>query len=135
MLSLLSTVILRGGRSPFDGNVHINSNGTIRPICDEAWNIQDANVICRSLGCESAVTYYTKSHFGQVTTSFITDNFYCLGNETRIQDCPYNTSTSNSCGENNGAGVECKVPGKLVLFNLHMYNLLSMIYIFLNYYS
>ena len=81
------------------------------------WDINDANVVCRQLGFVSAIAVYSKSHFGQVNSSFSIINLNCSGKETQIQECPHNTQTSANCGVNDGAGVECKVPGKVFFLN------------------
>ena len=118
LIDLVFTVTsLLGGNSSFEGNVQVYSNGTWQAVCDDAWDINDANVVCNQIGFTNATHYYRNSYFGRVNSSFSMFDVQCNGNESRIQDCPHNISTSTSCGQNNIAGVECK----LLLVYMTMY--------------
>ena len=50
-----------------------------RPVCDDQWGLEDATVVCRSLGNPRANTFTKESHYGNVTTDFIMDNVKELG--------------------------------------------------------
>ena len=52
------------------GNVKVGG----RPVCDDSWGMEDANVVCRSLGRSRAVRFTRESYFGNVTTNFAMDN-------------------------------------------------------------
>ena len=53
-----------------------------------------------------------ESHFGQVSTTFGTDEARCLGNETSLLDCPH--VAVNDCGSDEAAGVICSNPGWVI---------------------
>ena len=45
-----------GGNSPVEGRVEIYYNGQWGSICDRDWDMDDANVACRSLGYPGAAS-------------------------------------------------------------------------------
>ena len=51
-------VCIRGG-SCSTGNVFFRG----KPICDDGWDLQDANVICRQLGFQKAKLHTARSRY------------------------------------------------------------------------
>ncbi len=44
------TIRLAGGQSDFEGRVEICNNDTWWTVCDDYWDVNDTNVVCRQLG-------------------------------------------------------------------------------------
>ena len=80
-------------------------NGVWGTVCDDLWDINDAQVICRQLGFINALQATSSASFGQGTGTIWLDNVQCRGNETRIEDCPNNGWGSHNCGHSEDAGV------------------------------
>ncbi|NXR13397.1 MARCO protein, partial [Semnornis frantzii] len=86
------------------GRVEIFHKGSWGTICDDGWGIQDANVVCRMLGYNSATSAFTATAgTGQIWL----DDVNCSGNEHSIFDCPKLDWGVNNCSHSEDAGVEC----------------------------
>ena len=61
----------------------------------------------RQLGFDSG-TATVESYFGTVPSAFSMDDVGCNATDTTIQDCSYTDEYNENCGQNEGAGVECR---------------------------
>ena len=78
-----------------------------KPICDDNWDLRDAQVVCGMLNFPGAVAATRRSAFGQVRLPFGRNWVGCEGNETDIRDCWHRTDTSFNCDGGSAAGVVC----------------------------
>lgn len=74
-------------------------------MCDNGWDLKDAEVACRELGCGIALQAGRYAYFGQGTGNFFRSNMDCSGSETSLDYCRY--SISYSCNFGRDAGVVC----------------------------
>ena len=72
-------------------------------MCDDGWNIKNAEVACRMMGYVGAVS--ALSYITVQDSVFIQDNVNCQGHERSLKDCPY--VAEDNCGFHEGAGVIC----------------------------
>ncbi len=79
-------------------------------VCDNFWDLVDANVTCRQLGYPLGARQATyNSVFGSasyLSQAYLMTNTRCSGNETSLLDCPHSTASSY-CGQRDAAGVVC----------------------------
>ena len=54
----------------------------------------------------TGATVFGFAHFGQGAGDILLDDVQCLGNESFLLDCPYDSSTID-CGHFEDAGVAC----------------------------
>ena len=70
-----SSIVLYGGSWAGEGNVYVSGY----PVCDDYWDINDAQVVCNQLGYNGAQSATLYSQFGSVSDTFIYDDVACNG--------------------------------------------------------
>ncbi|XP_071836651.1 scavenger receptor cysteine-rich domain-containing protein DMBT1-like isoform X2 [Apostichopus japonicus] len=100
-------VRLVGGVSLQEGRVEVYHDGQWGTICDDAWNDNDASVICRQLGYKGIGVGWQSAKFGQGSGSIWLDNVACSGSEQHIAECGSNGWGAHNCGHHEDASVSC----------------------------
>ena len=110
----IARVRLVNGSNPYTGRVEVYTNSTggldnaqWGSICDDAWDIQDARVVCHQLGYPDVVNVSLSAHYGEGTGPIWLDNVHCLGTEHNIFTCPHNGIGENNCVHSEDASLEC----------------------------
>ena len=104
-------VRLVGGSTSCSGRVEIYHGGSWGTVCDDHWDLDDAQVVCRQLGCGRALSAPGVAHFAQGGGSFFLD-VRCSGNESRLSQCSHSETGNHDCSHPEDAGVICE--GKYV---------------------
>ncbi|XP_030635154.1 deleted in malignant brain tumors 1 protein-like, partial [Chanos chanos] len=76
-------------------------------VCDAAFDQQDAEVVCRELGCGAPGEILGGAAFGRGEGHVLSDEFQCGGNESEIFLCPKSPSQKQNCSHNNDVGLTC----------------------------
>ena len=95
------------------GRVEVYYIGRWGTVCDNSWDINDANVVCRELGFSRASESSTRAKYGQGSGTIWMDGVNCQGDETSLLDCTYDADTSD-CSHSDDASVKCEVMVRLV---------------------
>ncbi|XP_056089433.1 deleted in malignant brain tumors 1 protein-like [Rhinichthys klamathensis goyatoka] len=101
------SVRLVNGDNSCSGRVEVLYNGTWGTVCDDGWDLSDAAVVCREMGCGS-VAGASHAYFGQGSGPMWLNNVQCIGSESTLKRCRSNASAS--CSNYKGAGVICQPP-------------------------
>ena len=89
------------------GRVEVYYNGQWSTVCDDAWGINDANVVCRQLGFSRATSGPRSATYGQGSDPIWMDNVSCSGGESSLLHCSHNGWGVDNCEHNEDASVEC----------------------------
>lgn len=107
-MCVVPTVRLGGDVFSSKGLVEVYYNKTWGGICDQQWDKQDADVVCRELGFKDAALIYS-SPANDGGTTWI-NNLQCNGDETSLVSCAHDGWKNHSCTSARQAGVICNVP-------------------------
>ncbi|XP_059506820.1 deleted in malignant brain tumors 1 protein [Stegostoma tigrinum] len=101
-------VFLEDGGSPCAGRVQARSFGSWIIICGRMWDMNDARVVCKYLGCGDAVSASGNSQFGGGIWLVLNYEVGCNGSEEDPWKCELKQLAHSNCsGETEGAGVIC----------------------------
>ena len=114
--------LAKGHRSAYDGSVEVCLDGMWITVCNAAWDINDATVVCRQLGYDGGqcllekhllYVYSSPSHsillssesyaihdysvVNNVRLPFHVDNVSCSGSERNLSECGHNKISAQNC--------------------------------------
>ncbi|XP_074501546.1 scavenger receptor cysteine-rich type 1 protein M130-like [Sebastes fasciatus] len=115
-LTCSDSVRLVNGTSLCSGRLEVKTNHSNQwwsSVCEADFDQQDAEVVCRELGC-GAPSVLQGALYGDVETSMWTKEFQCGGTESALLDCRSSGSDRNTCSPGKAVGLTCSEPVRLV---------------------
>ncbi|XP_022625883.1 scavenger receptor cysteine-rich type 1 protein M130-like, partial [Seriola dumerili] len=112
----LDSIRLVNGTSLCSGRLEVKSNQSNQwwsSVCDADFDQQDAEVVCRELGC-GAPSVLQGALYGEVEAPMWTREFQCGGNESALLDCSSSDSARTTCSPGKAVGLTCSEPVRLV---------------------
>ncbi|PWA14068.1 hypothetical protein CCH79_00020998, partial [Gambusia affinis] len=101
------SVIRLTGSTFCSGRVEINHNGQWGTVCDNGWDLSDAQVVCRQLSCGSALNATSSAAFGEGTGQIWLEKMNCTGSESSLTNCQHPGFGTHKCNHSEDAGVVC----------------------------
>ncbi|XP_078421449.1 scavenger receptor cysteine-rich domain-containing group B protein-like [Cetorhinus maximus] len=90
-------VRLSDGESRRAGRVEIYYNGTWGSVCDDSWDLTDADVVCKQLGCGNALDASLAASCEPGSGPLWLDELKCSGNKSLLWKCPSASWDNRDC--------------------------------------
>ena len=100
-------VRLVNGLTKYEGRVEVYHNGEWGTVCDDKWDLNDAQVVCKELGFDNPVYARHRAFYGQGRGSVWLSDLQCVGTEWTIGNCSHSKQGEFYCDHYKDAGVKC----------------------------
>ena len=107
MLNYHFTVRLVNGSTKYEGRVEVYYKGVWGTVCDDYWDLNDAQVVCNEMGLGQAIAAQHNAFYGRGSGPIWLDDVSCVGTEWTIGNCSHRTWGSHSCHHGEDASVKC----------------------------
>ncbi|XP_053176347.1 scavenger receptor cysteine-rich type 1 protein M130-like [Scomber japonicus] len=112
-LTCSDSVRLVNGASLCSGRLEVKSERSWSSVCEADFDQQDAEVVCRELGC-GAPSVLQGALYGEMEAQIWTKEFQCGGNESALLDCRRSDSARRTCSPGKAVGLTCSEPVRLL---------------------
>ena len=87
--------------------MEVYHNGIWGTVCDDGWDLSDAQVVCHELGYGTAVAALHRASYGQGSGPIWLSYLNCIGTEWTIRNCSHRGWGNHHCGHWEDASVKC----------------------------
>ena len=102
-----SVVRLINGPTKYEGRVEVYYNGEWGTVCDDFWDLNDAQVVCDELNLGKAAAAIHRAFYGRGSGQVWIDNLDCAGTEETIRNCTHRGWGIEDCSHSEDASVNC----------------------------
>ncbi|XP_025720471.1 scavenger receptor cysteine-rich domain-containing group B protein [Callorhinus ursinus] len=99
---------LANGAHQCEGRVELFLGQRWGTVCDDAWDLRAATVLCHQLGCGQALAAPGEAHFGPGRGPILLDNVKCRGDESALLLCSHIRWDAHNCDHSEDASVLCR---------------------------
>ena len=107
------TVRLVNGPTKHEGRVEVYHNGEWGTVCDDGWDLNDAQVVCNELSLGQVIAARHNAFYGEGNDQIWLNNLNCTGAEWTIRRCSHSGWGIKNCSHSSDAGVQCSVTGNI----------------------
>uniref|UniRef100_A0A3B1JDZ2 SRCR domain-containing protein n=1 Tax=Astyanax mexicanus TaxID=7994 RepID=A0A3B1JDZ2_ASTMX len=111
---LSESVRLVDGDGFCSGRLEVKTHQSWSRVCETDFDRQDAEVVCRELGCGTPLTLQG-ALFGEGTNSFGSKEFQCKGTEKSLVTCSTSSRKKLTCTHGSAVGLTCTGPDEVRL--------------------
>ncbi|KAK6312363.1 hypothetical protein J4Q44_G00180270 [Coregonus suidteri] len=101
-------VRLVAGKQDSEGRVEVYHEGKWGTVCDDGWDLAEAQVVCRQLKFPGVISAVTGGTYGEGSGSIWLDDMNCKGTEKSLSSCPFKGWALTDCSHKEDAGVVCE---------------------------
>uniref|UniRef100_A0A8C8DG73 SRCR domain-containing protein n=1 Tax=Oryzias sinensis TaxID=183150 RepID=A0A8C8DG73_9TELE len=101
------------GSSRCSGRLEVKSNNLWSSVCEDDFDLLDAEVVCRELGC-GAPSVLKGALYGEAEAPILTREFLCEGHESVLLDCGSSWRKTKACPPDKAVGLTCSDPVRLM---------------------
>ena len=99
---------LSGSTSEYAGRVELCIELIWTSLCDQSWDLRDAQVACRELGYSPYGAMPTYGCYTEGQLSFGITSLNCTGSEDGLFNCSHSNPVLYNCRSHNDAGLICQ---------------------------
>ncbi|XP_077412029.1 galectin-3-binding protein A-like isoform X2 [Vanacampus margaritifer] len=99
---------LSGSESPWEGRVEVYHDGQWGTVCDDGWDMAEAQVVCRQLDFPGAKSVVIGKNYGQASGPIWLDDIKCDGTEKSLLACSMANWGVTDCTHKEDVGVICQ---------------------------
>ena len=103
----LGTVRLIDGPTKYEGRVEVYHNGEWGTVCDDEWDLNDAQIVCYEANLGTAVAARHNAFYGEGNGTIWLESINCVGSELTIESCSHGEWGIHSCSHSQDVGVKC----------------------------
>uniref|UniRef100_A0A3B3DX58 SRCR domain-containing protein n=1 Tax=Oryzias melastigma TaxID=30732 RepID=A0A3B3DX58_ORYME len=107
------SIRLVNGDNQCSGRLEVKSNNSWSIVCEDDFDQQDAEVVCRELDC-GAPSFLQGALYGETEAPEWSRDFLCEGHESALLHCKSSSSSQKFCSSGKAVELTCSVSFRLV---------------------